>query len=326
MHLQKFYKKFRYVHIYVHNISIYYIIILVGAKSIEINMDKLQEAAIYYKEELEDKKFHITAGKKGETMELTLCFDASNFKHLLGLHKLTDIPQMSRPSDILYQQILDGKTHLADISESTHYEEINTRLENFFYLKDTILSSNTMQKSNDGSFYSIRADTVFIKNVESKKYTYVFGKIVDDKETAVPVSFFCNNNPQPYLEKSSRWTVLSVEEVSEKGYEIAEENSLNKSNINEEKIDEIIIAEDPALWMTEEEIENELEKSIGSKPYSNGKDIYEEKQKEENEKSKTHSNRESDWEEYVRYMNFVNQQNNKKTREREDEGPERDDY
>ena len=179
-------------------------------------MDILLEAAKYYKENLENAKFVIQAGKNDNLITFILCFNAKHFKHLLGLHKLTDIPIMNRPSEILYHQILDGKTTYDDIKKSVHFNDIESRINNFKYLKEIILSSKYLRKSNNGLFYRIKADLLFMKN-KNNNYINLFSKMVDGVDIAIPVSFFSSTNPYYLVEKSSRWTILAIHEMNKDG-------------------------------------------------------------------------------------------------------------
>lgn len=85
-------------------------------------MDKLLQAAKFYRDNLVNRKFHLIAVKKGKFLELDISFEAENFKHLLGLQKLIDLPLMSRNSEIIYRQILHGKTTLSDIEKSDFFQ------------------------------------------------------------------------------------------------------------------------------------------------------------------------------------------------------------
>lgn len=53
-------------------------------------MDKLQACAIAF-ENLLTIKYHIIIGRKGKSKDLTICFEAVEFHHLAGLHKLNDL-------------------------------------------------------------------------------------------------------------------------------------------------------------------------------------------------------------------------------------------
>ena len=56
----------------------------------EENMNKLQERAFSFKK-LIDYEYKIVLGRKGKKTELVINFEKTDFPHLIGLHKLTDV-------------------------------------------------------------------------------------------------------------------------------------------------------------------------------------------------------------------------------------------
>lgn len=54
------------------------------------NNDILYQAAKIF-EEIKSYKIEITIGRKGQAEVFTITFEDSDFHHLAGLHKLTDI-------------------------------------------------------------------------------------------------------------------------------------------------------------------------------------------------------------------------------------------
>ncbi len=53
-------------------------------------MNKLQERAFSFKK-LIDYEYKIVLGRKGKKTELVINFEKTDFPHLIGLHKLTDV-------------------------------------------------------------------------------------------------------------------------------------------------------------------------------------------------------------------------------------------
>lgn len=94
-------------------------------------MDKLYDAAKFYQENLDGKKYLLRAAKKNNIIELNISFGAENFKHLLGLHKLKDIRISKLSSENGYIEILNGKTTFADIEKSKYFSQIIERLDYF---------------------------------------------------------------------------------------------------------------------------------------------------------------------------------------------------
>lgn len=126
-------------------------------------MDKLFEAAKFYRENLEGRKFHLTAAKKEKIIEFDIIFGVENFKHLLGLNKLIDLQIGKISSEAGYLQILDGKTDLSDIEKSEFFYLVQPRLDNFKEIKSTLNGKELMVKSLHGEFNCIRADFMLTK-------------------------------------------------------------------------------------------------------------------------------------------------------------------
>lgn len=177
-------------------------------------MDKLLEAAIYYSQNLEGKKFHLIAGKNKKLLELYIVFGASNFKHLIGLHKLKDIPVSKRPSEIIYRQILNKKTTYNDIAKSSYLSEMEARLYEFDKMIDALNTPDIMLKALNGGFKNIGADFLLTKKDGDNKYLHLFLKS-DKVGLTVPVTFFKHADDTYLRLHGGRWTVLKVEVVKE---------------------------------------------------------------------------------------------------------------
>ena len=176
-------------------------------------MDKLYESAKYYAENLEGKKFHLTAGKRGRLLELDILFKAEHYKHLVGLHKLKDTPIAGRNSELVYKQILEGKTTYADISRSEFLNEMEDRLDVFNRIRDTLFTPTTLRQSSRGEFKTIKADFLLSKSDENAGNLHLFLK--GDKEgLTIPVTFFARQDTSYLTTDSASWKVLSVEEVA----------------------------------------------------------------------------------------------------------------
>ena len=68
-------------------------------------MDKLQEKALSFKRLL-DYEYRIILGRKNVQTEINISFEKSDFSHLIGLHKLTDILTGDIATQIACQHIL----------------------------------------------------------------------------------------------------------------------------------------------------------------------------------------------------------------------------
>ena len=178
--------------------------------------DKLYEAAKFFKDNLENKRFHLKAGNKQKKLiEFDIQFTANNFKHLTGLHKLTDVPQFKRKSSRLYNDILNKEITEKDIFQSEKLtDETIKRIEHFQVLKDILQDKRIMIRSVDGQFFKIPADYMITKSDVDKQYAHLFLKRNDGNQSITfPVTFIIEPSTLFLGKKEERWTVLSIEEV-----------------------------------------------------------------------------------------------------------------
>ena len=176
-------------------------------------MDKLYDAAKFYKDNLAGHKFHLKAGKNKRTIEFDIIFGVENFKHLIGLNKLTDIQIGLINSEAGYFQILNKRTTIEDIQKSAFYKLIEPRIDNFSKLKSALFSKELMVKSLDGTFNLIRADFMLTEKDDSFGYAHLFLK--GDKIT-VPVTYIINASNYYLRNNPNKWTVLSYEDITNK--------------------------------------------------------------------------------------------------------------
>ena len=64
--------------------------------------DLLYQAVKFYDDNLAGKKFEIVAGKKSNQTTQFIIFEIERFFHLLGLHKLKDVPLLKRSARKVY--------------------------------------------------------------------------------------------------------------------------------------------------------------------------------------------------------------------------------
>lgn len=178
-------------------------------------MSKLYDAAQFYKENLLNRQFHLRAGKKGNIIEFDIIFSAREFKHLAGLHKLTDLPEVqARSSAVLLQQILNKQITFENIARSEFIHQCEPRLDNFKETKAALCGKELMIKSLHGEFNSIRADFMLTHKDDKFGYAHLFLKETEKDAITVPVTFIINSNNRYLQNNPNRWTVLSVEEVN----------------------------------------------------------------------------------------------------------------
>lgn len=91
-------------------------------------VDLLYDAAKVYKE-IQEYSIALTVGRKGRSENIVVIFDDSDFHHLVGLHKLTDINQVYKASaKTVLKRILNEEITYATIQNSSFIEAIKDRL------------------------------------------------------------------------------------------------------------------------------------------------------------------------------------------------------
>ncbi len=175
-------------------------------------MDKLFEAAKFYQDNLVGKRFHLVAGKNKNLIEFDIDFNIANFKHLLGLNKLSDLQISKNSSETSYLQILNNQITLADIEKSEFYDKMEPRLDHFKEIKTTLYSKELMVKSLHGEFNLIRADFMLTKTDKEYGYAHLFFK-ENSEAISLPVTFIINQDDYYLRNNPNKWTVLSIEEI-----------------------------------------------------------------------------------------------------------------
>ncbi len=82
-------------------------------------------------EDLLPVKYHIIIGRKGKSMDLAVSFEAIEFHHLMGLHRLQGLRLSKASHEKVFSQILSGQTTLDDIKKSRYFGNIQNRPEPF---------------------------------------------------------------------------------------------------------------------------------------------------------------------------------------------------
>lgn len=176
--------------------------------------DELSKIAYFYKENFCGKKYHLKAGKRGQIIEFDIVFKEEHFVHLTGLHKLTDIPQIKKNNtSSVFRSILNGQLLFTTIQKSKYYKNIENRINCFYELRETVFTKELMVKSLDGYFNKIDADYMLTKNKEIG-YLHLFLK--NKTNYAIPITFIYNENDNYLRNKPNKWTILSVEEITDK--------------------------------------------------------------------------------------------------------------
>ena len=183
---------------------------------LEVKMDKqldlLYQSATFYNNNLSNKRFEIIIGRKGQNKRLELLFLPCHFYHLIGLHKLTDIPRLRRSPDNIFREILSGKISYKDIEKSMFLSQIQNRMIYHSDLFNLLNTDSLFFKSLHGKFKGIFADCVLTKSTEdSLGYSFLFLAIHDNIH--FPCSFFTRDEMREYTKEGTKWMILSIKEI-----------------------------------------------------------------------------------------------------------------
>ena len=190
-------------------------------------MDKLQKRAISFKR-LTNYEYKIKLGRKGKITDFTIDFETSDFFHLIGLHKLTDVLTGNMSSDNLFDRCLKGKITYDHISKSNSFSKIINRFEYFDKLEDMLDSNNIIFKCNTNSLksYSRIIADFELKNIYEQLIFYIFIEKRPYSQNQFCKSFF-NDNVVDYTYGQTKMTLLYKEKINKNtGEKIIQYNKL----------------------------------------------------------------------------------------------------
>ena len=174
--------------------------------------DYLYEAAIFYQNNLANRRFEISISRKNEERSIELLFLPSHFYHLVGLHKLTDIPSLRRSSSNIYLEILSKKLTYSDIEKSVHINEMSDRLIHHQEMLNVLHADSLFFKSLYGRFKGVMSDCVLTKSIEGEGlFSFLFLK--RSENVYFPCSFFTRNEQREYTKDGTHWNIISIVEL-----------------------------------------------------------------------------------------------------------------
>ncbi|MBQ9921443.1 MAG: hypothetical protein IJO52_04590 [Clostridia bacterium] len=179
-------------------------------------MDKLQKRAWAFKN-LSDYEYKIVLGRKGKKTEFTIDFEKTDFPHLIGLHKLTDVLSGNIATERLFDECLSGKLSYEAILKSVFFQKIENRFEYFDKLEELLDSNNIIFKcntSNMSSFSKIIADFE-LKNIYENLIFYLFIEKRNCSEKQYCKSFI-QENKIDYTYGQTKMTLLYKEKINKK--------------------------------------------------------------------------------------------------------------
>jgi len=182
----------------------------------------LKNSAIAFKDLL-DIEYLLEIGRRGKAIAFKVVFEIADFKHLVGIGKLADLPLHKQPASIIFKDALSGRLSDEDLMASSHFEEISDRLEslkNLEYYLDNNMVVFKWDKATANS--TIIADYLLEEKTSTIPKAYVFVKEKADllgakilrvsdirKESAV--SFF--RSTKDFSTNQVKYTLLKSEKI-----------------------------------------------------------------------------------------------------------------
>lgn len=175
-------------------------------------MDTLQACAKAF-ENLLPIKYRILIGRKGKAVELTVGFEAVEFHHLVGLHKLHDLRIARANREKVFSQILSGDITLEDAKRSRYFSNIQKRLEPFKALETLFDKNDLIFRYNQKlqALSLIEAEYLLSTPYEHTDI-YIF---LDQKEEGG--CFFCRSffpKEKDYTKGQAVYTLLKKEKIN----------------------------------------------------------------------------------------------------------------
>lgn len=137
-------------------------------------------------------------------IKLEIVFKKRNFPHLIGLHKLIDIPDLKKLSnktgqaDIVYRNIRNDKLTYEIISKSKHFSEIKDRIESFKEIDRILETSELIINFNKETLKKetkmeteLKSNVILYTKIKEK---YIHLCVVKSKGSVYPESFFPRND------------------------------------------------------------------------------------------------------------------------------------
>ena len=187
-----------------------------------MNNDHLYQAAIAF-QNLLPVKYRIILGRKGQSFELHITFQADNFFHLSGLHKITSSHIRRLSATKLFNSILSGKITDSTVNNFASAPDILERIKVLTQLEKLLNNEETTffkYDANKVSFSKISADYLAKGIVDNEQVVFSFFA----KQTSSPTEQIscCVNSIFPltrydFSERQTKYTVLLKEKINANG-------------------------------------------------------------------------------------------------------------
>lgn len=167
-------------------------------------------------DELIGVKYVFTVGRKNVEKDIVIHFNKSDFKHLVGLHYLTDIRSLHGSSEDIYDNIKNGVVSYSILENSTHYSEIESnRIALFPAIKSLIENNKLIFRFNKSQSAYTRIKYEYVMEFEGENDTsYLFLNKSRKEGEYSGVSFF-KKEGRDYTKGQTRWTVLKIKRMTD---------------------------------------------------------------------------------------------------------------
>ena len=187
-----------------------------------MNSDHLQQAAIAF-QKLLPVEYRIVLGKKGQSFELHITFQADNFFHLTGLHKITSSHMLKLPKAKIFDSILSGKISDSTVNNFASAPDILERIK-------VLTKLETLLDEEQTAFFKYDATKVAFSKISAN---YLAKGIIND--TQIVFSFFVKQSSNEagqvncyvnsifpltkydFSERQTKYTVLLKEKIDADG-------------------------------------------------------------------------------------------------------------
>lgn len=195
--------------------------------------DKLYESAKAFSKLL-NIRYKIIVGRKGQLVNINLEFEATEFVHLTGLHKLTDNEFLrTAPREKVFQAALNNNINYSTISKSVRFLNIYNRIEYFAHLESMLDNNEIIFKynTNRNTFSLIQADYL-LQSQYNQKNMYIFIDKQPNSDTYFCRSFFPKGK-KDYTVGQAKYTLLYKEKINKQsGKSIIQYNKLPLSSLS----------------------------------------------------------------------------------------------
>lgn len=168
----------------------------------------LQELAIYFEQFLYHQ-YLLTIGKRNKTLFLKLSFQADQFFHLIGLQKLTDLPQ-PRNKFAFFENAKSGQIH-TDITKSMYFPEIENRLKYFKRIENLLKQDIIIRFDKRKAYTSIHAQALLYEKYQNH-YIHLFFTL-SQNNLYHPCSFFYHTDSK-YIVNQEVYKILDLQIIT----------------------------------------------------------------------------------------------------------------